>query len=108
MPAAGSVNQIRTLRIELRDRDPTNWTAFDLPEDCQTCPDLLDRIRDLFARHPDRLGPPAAKQMGRYVGRVIAARVAGRTAPPPFAYRHHGDLRRSAAAPPWWRSTASA
>jgi NADH dehydrogenase len=43
---------------------------------------------------------PAAKQMGRYVGRVIAARAAGRSAPPPFAYRHHGDLatigRRSA------------
>jgi NADH:ubiquinone reductase (H+-translocating) len=35
---------------------------------------------------------PAAKQMGRYVGRVIAARVAGRTAPPPFRYRHLGDL----------------
>ena len=35
---------------------------------------------------------PAAKQMGRYVGRVIAARAAGQPAPPPFAYRHHGDL----------------
>ncbi len=43
---------------------------------------------------------PAAKQMGRYVGRLIAARMAGRPAPAPFAYRHHGDLatigRRSA------------
>jgi NADH dehydrogenase len=43
---------------------------------------------------------PAAKQMGRYVGKVIAARAAGRPAPPPFAYRHQGDLatigRRSA------------
>jgi NADH dehydrogenase len=43
---------------------------------------------------------PAAKQMGRYVGRAIAARASGKTAPPPFAYRHHGDLatigRRSA------------
>src|SRR5918995_6796059 len=43
---------------------------------------------------------PAAKQMGRYVGRLLAARVAGGPAPPPFAYRHHGDLatigRRSA------------
>jgi NADH:ubiquinone reductase (H+-translocating) len=35
---------------------------------------------------------PAAKQMGAYVGKVIAARVAGRQAPPPFAYRHLGDL----------------
>ena len=35
---------------------------------------------------------PAAKQMGRYVGAVIAARVAGRAAPPPFRYRHNGDL----------------
>mgnify|MGYP002783953443 FL=1 len=43
---------------------------------------------------------PAAKQMGRFVGRVIAARAAGRTTQAAFAYRHHGDLatigRRSA------------
>ncbi len=35
---------------------------------------------------------PAAKQMGRYVGEVIAARVQGRPPPPPFLYRHFGDL----------------
>ena len=35
---------------------------------------------------------PAAKQMGRYVGRLIAARVADRRLPPPFLYRHMGDL----------------
>jgi NADH dehydrogenase, FAD-containing subunit len=35
---------------------------------------------------------PAAKQMGRYVANVIAARVSGRTAPGPFRYRHQGDL----------------
>lgn len=35
---------------------------------------------------------PAAKQMGAYVGRLIAARVAGRTIPPAFHYRHAGDL----------------
>ena len=35
---------------------------------------------------------PAAKQMGRYVGEVIAARAQGRAAPAPFAYRHLGDL----------------
>jgi NADH:ubiquinone reductase (H+-translocating) len=35
---------------------------------------------------------PAAKQMGRYVGGAIAARVAGRPAPAPFRYRHYGDL----------------
>jgi len=35
---------------------------------------------------------PAAKQMGRYVGALIAARAAGRAAPPPFRYRHQGDL----------------
>jgi NADH dehydrogenase len=34
---------------------------------------------------------PAAKQMGRYVGRLIAARIAG-DALPPFRYRHPGDL----------------
>jgi NADH dehydrogenase len=35
---------------------------------------------------------PAAKQMGQYVGKVIAARALGRPPPPPFAYRHEGDL----------------
>jgi NADH dehydrogenase len=35
---------------------------------------------------------PAAKQMGAYVGRLIAARLSGRPAPPPFRYRHAGDL----------------
>jgi NADH dehydrogenase len=35
---------------------------------------------------------PAAKQMGRYVGRLIAARIAGDPAPAPFRYRHPGDL----------------
>ncbi len=34
---------------------------------------------------------PAAKQMGQYVGKLIAARVAGRSMPP-FRYRHTGDL----------------
>jgi NADH:ubiquinone reductase (H+-translocating) len=35
---------------------------------------------------------PAAKQMGRYVGRLIASRVAGATVAAPFRYRHEGDL----------------
>jgi NADH dehydrogenase len=35
---------------------------------------------------------PAAKQMGRYVGTVIDARVRGRPAPAAFRYRHQGDL----------------
>lgn len=35
---------------------------------------------------------PPAKQMGAYVGRLIAARVAGGTPPPSFRYRHLGDL----------------
>ena len=34
---------------------------------------------------------PAAKQMGVYVGRLIAARVAGKPSPA-FRYRHLGDL----------------
>ena len=33
----------------------------------------------------------AAKQMGKYVGKLIAARVAGRSLPP-FRYRHEGSL----------------
>jgi len=43
----------------------------------------------------DRLVPgiaPAAKQMGEFVGRRIADRVACRNAEAPFAYRHRGDL----------------
>jgi NADH dehydrogenase len=35
---------------------------------------------------------PAAKQQGRYVARVIGARIAGRPAPPPFVYRDAGNL----------------
>jgi NADH:ubiquinone reductase (H+-translocating) len=35
---------------------------------------------------------PGAKQMGGYVGRLIAIRVAGGPAPPPFRYHHLGDL----------------
>jgi NADH dehydrogenase len=35
---------------------------------------------------------PAAKQMGRYVGSVITARVSGHKEPGAFRYRHHGDL----------------
>jgi NADH dehydrogenase len=35
---------------------------------------------------------PAAKQMGRYVGRLIAARISGRPFKQPFRYRHLGDL----------------
>jgi NADH dehydrogenase len=35
---------------------------------------------------------PAAKQMGAYAGRTIAARIAGATATTPFRYRHAGSL----------------
>jgi NADH dehydrogenase len=35
---------------------------------------------------------PAAKQMGQYIGRLIAARVAGRPQPQAFHYKHAGDL----------------
>ena len=35
---------------------------------------------------------PAAKQQGRYVAGVIARRVAGRAAPPPFVYRNAGNF----------------
>jgi len=34
---------------------------------------------------------PAAKQMGAYVGKLIAARITGQSLPP-FRYRHAGDL----------------
>jgi NADH dehydrogenase len=35
---------------------------------------------------------PAAKQMGRYVGRLIRARLTGGQDKGPFVYRHAGDL----------------
>jgi NADH dehydrogenase FAD-containing subunit/uncharacterized membrane protein YphA (DoxX/SURF4 family) len=35
---------------------------------------------------------PAAKQGGAYVARVIAARLANTPSPPPFRYRHFGNL----------------
>ncbi|HEX3711105.1 MAG TPA: NAD(P)/FAD-dependent oxidoreductase [Pseudolabrys sp.] len=35
---------------------------------------------------------PAAKQMGRYAGTLIAARIAGRPAPAPFRYMQLGEL----------------
>jgi NADH dehydrogenase len=35
---------------------------------------------------------PAAKQMGRYVGRVIGRRLRGKAAPSPFEYRDYGNL----------------
>jgi NADH:ubiquinone reductase (H+-translocating) len=35
---------------------------------------------------------PAAKQEGGYVAKVIRARLAGAPAPPPFHYKHAGDL----------------
>jgi NADH:ubiquinone reductase (H+-translocating) len=35
---------------------------------------------------------PAAKQMGRYAAELISARVSGARSPPPFRYRHQGDL----------------
>lgn len=44
------------------------------------------------AGHPVPGIAPAAKQMGQYVGSVVAARIAGSAPPPPFHYRHQGDL----------------
>jgi NADH:ubiquinone reductase (H+-translocating) len=35
---------------------------------------------------------PVAKQQGAHVGRLIAARAAGKASPPPFRYRNYGNL----------------
>ncbi|TAL81263.1 MAG: NAD(P)/FAD-dependent oxidoreductase [Beijerinckiaceae bacterium] len=35
---------------------------------------------------------PAAKQMGKYVGKLIAGELAGKPRPAPFVYHHQGDL----------------
>ncbi|MBO0737603.1 MAG: NAD(P)/FAD-dependent oxidoreductase, partial [Alphaproteobacteria bacterium] len=49
---------------------------------------------------------PVAKQQGRYVGELIAGRVCGEPAPPPFRYRDAGTLatigRHSAIADLGW------
>jgi NADH dehydrogenase len=42
--------------------------------------------------HPVPGIAPAAKQMGRYVGKLIAARLAGRPVSAPFRYMHLGEL----------------
>ena len=59
-------------------------------------PDIFAVGDTATVTEPDgRLVPgiaPAAKQMGHYVGKVIAARVEGRPAPGSFAYRHLGEL----------------
>ncbi|MFL4967207.1 MAG: NAD(P)/FAD-dependent oxidoreductase [Xanthobacteraceae bacterium] len=63
----------------------------------------IDGASDIFAigdtalvldkdEHPVPGIAPAAKQMGQYVGRLIDARVRGKPEPPPFAYRHYGEL----------------
>jgi NADH dehydrogenase len=44
------------------------------------------------SRHPVPGVAGAAKQMGKYVGRLIAARVSGGPPPAPFVYHHTGDL----------------
>jgi NADH dehydrogenase len=44
------------------------------------------------AGHPVPGVAGAAKQMGKYVGRLIAARVSGGKPPAPYAYHHTGDL----------------
>jgi NADH dehydrogenase len=66
-------------------------------------PDLsLQGFNDIFvigdtASVKDASGRPvpglasAAKQMGNYIGKLIAARVAGQSLPP-FRYRHEGSL----------------
>jgi NADH:ubiquinone reductase (H+-translocating) len=47
-------------------------------------------VRDADGRTAPGVAP-AAKQMGRYVGKLIQARLAGESLPP-FRYRHAGDL----------------
>lgn len=50
-------------------------------------------VGDIAALTPPVPGiAPAAKQMGKYVGRLIAARAKGEADDKPFAYKHAGDL----------------
>jgi NADH dehydrogenase len=51
------------------------------------------RVRDQHGESTTLPGlAPVAMQEGHYAGRVLAARVAGRAAPPPFHYRDKGTL----------------
>lgn len=67
------------------------------------CPDLsIAGDRDIFAigdtamvlqgSRPIPGLAPAAKQQGAYVARVIRRRLAGKSPPAPFRYRHQGNL----------------
>jgi NADH:ubiquinone reductase (H+-translocating) len=47
-------------------------------------------VKDAIGRPVPGLAS-AAKQMGNYVGKLTAARVAGQSLPP-FRYRHEGSL----------------
>jgi NADH dehydrogenase len=70
----------------------------------EVCPDLsVNQNPEIFVigdaativganRRPVPGVAPAAKQMGRYVGKVIAARIRGGKAPGAFKYRNWGDL----------------
>jgi NADH dehydrogenase len=70
----------------------------------EVCPDLsVNQNPEIFVigdaativganRRPVPGVAPAAKQMGRYVGKVIAARIRGGRAPAAFKYRNWGDL----------------
>jgi NADH dehydrogenase FAD-containing subunit len=76
----------------------------------QDCPDVFAIGDTVSVTGPDaRPVPgiaPAAKQMGAYVGGAIDARIRGRAHPPPFRYRHHGNLatigRKAAVADLGW------
>jgi NADH dehydrogenase len=79
-------------------------SACDRAGRVEVCPDLSVKdhpeifvIGDTARVHDGSARPvpgvaPAAKQMGRYVGKVIAARSQGRVVPARFKYRNLGDL----------------
>ncbi|AUW42581.1 NAD(P)/FAD-dependent oxidoreductase [Rhizobium leguminosarum] len=77
------------------ERDRSHRVVVESDLTLQSRPDVFVIGDTCLARLDGKPVPgtaPAAKQMGTYVARVIKARVANTSPPPPFTYRHQGDL----------------
>jgi NADH:ubiquinone reductase (H+-translocating) len=86
----------RTARIVLIEAGPRLLPTFSEQHSSYARDTLVAMGVDVMTSSPvlecDGCGvASAAKQMGKYVGKLIAARVAGQSLPP-FHYRHEGSL----------------
>ena len=88
---AGAIAEIarQTLAVDFRRIDPR--TARITLMGPRLLPAFPTEQSD-YVRTPVPGMAPAAKQMGKYVAKVIAARIAGRPSDAPFRYVHVGEL----------------